>query len=106
MNKDLYIYLTIFGMAIVSYIPRVLPLAFFSKFRMSRELERFISYFPVSILTALVIKELLYIDGIFTINIGNLIPAIITLIVSVRYRSIGLSIAVGVISYIFLKILI
>lgn len=106
MNKNLYIYLTILGMAVVTYIPRILPLAFFARYKMDRELERFISYFPVSILTALVIKELFYGTGNFIFNIRNFIPALITLFISIRYRSIGLSIAVGVISYIFLKILI
>lgn len=106
MSKDIYIYLTILGMAIVSYVPRVLPLVFFSRYKMSRELERFISYFPVSILTALVIKEIFFVDNLFTIDFRKIIPAIITYLISKRYKSIGLSIITGVLSYIIVKMII
>lgn len=101
------IYLLIFGMFIVTYIPRLLPILVFSKYKMSKELNRFITYFPVAILTSLVIKELLFIDESLVLNFSNikLIPAAITLFVSVKFKSIGLSIVVGVLAYSLLRVL-
>lgn len=96
------IYMVIFGMALVTYLPRVAPVLFFSKNEMGKELNRFISYFPVAILTALVVKELFFVDGLLNLSLSNvkLIPAIITLVISIKFKSIGATMVLGVLSYV------
>lgn len=102
MDKNTYIYLVIIGMAIVTFIPRVAPLLFFSKYDMSKKLKKFISYFPVSILASLVVAELFFIDGKMVLNLTNpnLVPGLLTLLVSIKFKSLSVSIVVGIILYI------
>lgn len=106
MEFKSYIFLVIIGMFLVTFIPRIFPLIFFSKNKMNRELERFITYFPISILTCLVIKEIFFLDGRLSINLTNpnIIPALFSLIVAIKSRSIALTIASGIIAYSLISI--
>lgn len=47
------------GMALVTYLPRMLPLAVLSRFQLPPALLRWLSFVPVSVLAALLAKEVL-----------------------------------------------
>lgn len=47
------------GMALVTYLPRMLPLVVLSRFRLPPLVLRWLSFVPVSVLAALLAKELL-----------------------------------------------
>lgn len=107
MTFSTYVLIIILGMALVTFIPRVFPLLFFSKYKMNKELERFIRYVPISILTALVIKEIFFIDGNLSFNLSNpnIVPAIVTLLVALKSKSIGLTIGAGLLVYILILLI-
>lgn len=67
MNKLL---LVILGMAIVTYIPRLIPLALFSNFKLPPFLKRFLEFIPYTALSALIFPAILSATG-------NLISAIL-----------------------------
>jgi branched-subunit amino acid transport protein len=58
MEQEL-IFGTIVGMALVTYIPRLLPVIFLSSKRLPRFLEVWLSHIPVAVLAALVAPSLL-----------------------------------------------
>ena len=51
------------GMALVTYLPRMLPLVVLSRFQLPPLLLRWLSFVPVAVLSALLTKELLISDG-------------------------------------------
>lgn len=53
MDQDL-IFMTIVGMALVTYLPRALPILFMSSRTLPRLLEVWLSYIPPAVLAALV----------------------------------------------------
>lgn len=63
-------------MAIVTYIPRVLPMAIFKSKIQSRFLTTFLSYVPFAVLGAMIFPDILY-------STGHLTSAIIGLVVAV-----------------------
>lgn len=53
------------GMALVTYLPRMLPVVVLSRFRLPPLLLRWLEYVPVSVLAAMLAKELLLSGGTF-----------------------------------------
>ncbi len=68
--------IAVFLMAIVTYIPRVLPMAIFKNKIQSRFLTAFLSYVPYAVLGAMIFPDILY-------STGHLTSAIIGLAVAV-----------------------
>lgn len=60
------IILLILGMAIVTYLPRVIPVVLVEKLRFGPKTERFLSLIPYTAMTALVFP------GVLTMDAGNL----------------------------------
>ena len=58
----------IFGMAIVTFIPRFIPMAFFSRWIIPEKIKMGLGYIPVSILSAIVFP-ILFFDGEGTFGI-------------------------------------
>lgn len=54
------ILLAIFIMAVVTYLPRMLPLAIFKKKIKSRFIRSFLAYVPYAVLAAMTFPEILY----------------------------------------------
>ena len=62
-------------MALVTYIPRMLPLAIFRKKIKSRFIRSFLAYVPYAVLTAMTFPEILY-------STSNVISAVAGLLVA------------------------
>ncbi|MFZ2540081.1 MAG: AzlD domain-containing protein [Oscillospiraceae bacterium] len=84
-------------MAIVTYIPRVLPLAIFKKKIKNRYIKSFLAYVPYAVLTAMTFPEVLYSTANFAAAIGGLAAAIL---LAYRGKSL-LTVAIGSIVTIF-----
>jgi len=63
-------YLVILGMALVTYLPRAIPLVFFNNLKIPALLQRFLKYVPFAILGALIFP------GIFS-STGQILPSIL-----------------------------
>ena len=79
------ILIAILIMAVVTYVPRMLPLAIFKKKIQNRFIQSFLAYVPYAVLAAMTFPEILY-------STGNMISAMAGLIVALllAYHNKGL----------------
>ncbi|SHK61523.1 Branched-chain amino acid transport protein [Desulforamulus aeronauticus DSM 10349] len=84
-------------MMLVTYIPRMLPLAVLSRINISKGVLNWLSYVPVAVLSALLAPELLLKDGQLSINLTNtyLLAAIPCFIAGIYSKSIFLTVVTG-----------
>lgn len=93
---DRQILLVILGMSLVTYLPRMLPLAILSRTQLPDIFLRWLSYIPAAVLAALLAPALFLPEGKFVL-VGNpyLLAAIPTSLVAIKTRSIALTILCG-----------
>ncbi len=96
MEQDLVLG-TIVGMALVTYIPRLLPVIFLSSKRLPRFLETWLSYIPAAVLAALVAPTLLVDQERINLASSNVFlwAAIPTALVAWKTRNLFLSVIFG-----------
>lgn len=97
MNR--HVLILIIGMAVVTYIPRFIPILLLSKKEISPAFSRWMSFIPVSIFAALVASDIFFWESSFSLNpIENikLIPSILVLVVAFKTKSLLWSMLVGV----------
>lgn len=101
MDQNL-ITLTIVGMAIVTYLPRLLPLLVLARERAGGTLppllETWLRHVPAAVLAAMLLPSLLVVDGRANLALDNLYvwAALPTLLVAWKTRSLFGSVLVGV----------
>ncbi len=88
-------------MAIVSYIPRALPLIAFNKMEFPPILVKWLSYIPVAVLAALLTPDLFVFQDQFNLSLAkvSLFAAIPTFIVAIFSKSMVWALLVGMGSY-------
>ncbi len=91
------VFLTICGMGVVTYLPRLLPMLLLSDRRLSPWIARWLSFVPATVLAALLAPGLLCRDGVFTLEWDNvfLLAAIPTFLVAWRFKSFFGTVATG-----------
>jgi branched-subunit amino acid transport protein len=96
MEQDLVVG-TILGMALVTYIPRLLPVIFLSSKRLPRFLETWLSYIPAAVLAALVSPTLLVDQQRINLASNNIFlwAAIPTALVAWKTKNLFLSVLLG-----------
>jgi branched-subunit amino acid transport protein len=96
--SNLNIYLLIIGIAILTYIPRSLPIIYLSKKELPEWLKDWMKFIPSGIFAALILPDIIIQDGSLNLGFTNikLIASILVLIIAIKKKSLGLSIAVGV----------
>lgn len=95
-------YLLLFaGMGLVTYIPRWFPLLYLSHRRLPQWLVDWLSFIPVSILSALLAPTLFIDTELHTLQLGKpeLIVAVPTLLFALKTRSLGGTVLVGMLLY-------
>lgn len=97
----------IIGSAIVTFIPRVLPLIVLSKLEIPEWGINWLKHVPVAVMAALLASELLLLDNkvSFQENTLNLMSAIPTLLVAIYTRSLLGTVLVGVTTLMILRFL-
>ncbi|MCG0278065.1 MAG: AzlD domain-containing protein [Thermanaeromonas sp.] len=101
---DRQILLVILGMALVTYLPRMLPLVILSRTQLPNIFLRWLSYIPAAVLAALLAPALFLPEGRFAL-VGNpyLLAAIPTSLIAIRTRSIALTILCGMAAMVLLN---
>lgn len=96
MDQQL-ILITIAGMAVVTYVPRALPLLALARRGLNPAFERWLSFVPTAVLSAMLAQSLIVRDGEFVFAPTNifLAAAIPTFLVSICTRSFFGAVAVG-----------
>lgn len=103
---NIYVWSIIIGGGIVTVLPRVLPITILSKLKLNPKVEEFLTYIPISILTALIAVELFTVDNKFSIGEDNyieLLAAVSTLIFAIKKNNLLLTVLVGIISIAILR---
>lgn len=92
------ILLLFLGMALVTYLPRMAPLVVLSRFQLPPVLLRWLSFVPVSVLAALLAKELLIEEGRLSVSMAHphLLAAIPAFVVAARTRSLMGTVLAGI----------
>lgn len=100
MTISPYAMAVILGCCIVTLIPRIAPIMLFSKIKIPDSLSKWLAHVPISVMTALLVNELLIDGGKVSIsaNFFELLVSIPTFIVAIKTKSPILIVAVGVIS--------
>lgn len=96
--SDIKLLCIIFTMALVTYIPRVLPLAIFRKKIKNKFIQSFLLYMPYGVLAAMIFPDILY-------STSSLISAICGMIIALllAYKNLGLlPVALGATAVVFI----
>ncbi|MEF9938266.1 AzlD domain-containing protein [Carnobacterium sp.] len=96
-SQQLYL---ILGMAVVTYLPRMLPMLLLNNREIPEKIVRWMSFIPVSIFAALIFSDIFFWENQFSINpLENLklIPAIIVFFIAYKTKNIMWSIVFGVV---------
>lgn len=97
----------IFAMALVTFLPRYLPMAFAGKLRLSPLILRALEFVPIAVLSVIIAQASFYRGGILDISFSNahLIAASVSVIVGTVTRHMFTTILTGLIVFSSLKIL-
>lgn len=85
------------GMALVTYLPRFLPLYVLSRVQIPRLFILWLSYVPVAVLAALVVPGLLLADGQVFLSWQNnyLLASLPTFITAIKTKNMFITVLVG-----------
>ena len=100
-----YILLVILGSALVTFIPRVLPLVFLSKIKIPEWGEKWLNQIPVAVMSALLAQELLTTDCKVLVfdNVIKLLAALPAFLIAIKTKNLLLTVVVGIFSMMFLR---
>jgi|Deesub1362B_J571_1020462.scaffolds.fasta_scaffold00071_106 branched-subunit amino acid transport protein len=96
--------ITILCMALVTYLPRALPLMILKGSMKNEILVKWLSFIPSAILSSLLISSILIKDSeVFLAGNIQIIAIIPTILVALRTKSLILTVLAGVFSYFILS---
>jgi len=93
------IWLMIIGVSLVSLLPRILPVALFTRYEFPKRLKRWLSFVAPAVLGALTALSVLAPEGEININLYNqyIWAFIPTLLVAIKTKSLFYSLLVGIV---------
>ena len=96
MDQSL-VFLTIAGMGVVTYLPRLLPMLLLSGRNLAPWISRWLSFVPATVLAALLAPGLLCPEGRLDLGLNNLylLAALPTFVVAWRLKSFFGTVATG-----------
>ncbi len=94
-------WMLIVGMAVLTFIPRYLPMALAGKAVLPPLLERAFAYVPIAVLTAIIAQTVLIRDGALSLSLANphLLAALAACAVAIWKKHLFLTIALGLVVY-------
>jgi branched-subunit amino acid transport protein len=91
--------LIILGCALVTFAPRVVPFVVVRKLNLPQAFMKWLSYIPVSLLTALVVQDIIRkTDTLPTVNWLNLAVLVPTLLTALKTKSLLTTVLVGIVT--------
>lgn len=93
-------------MALVTYLPRYLPMGLAGRVRLSPLLVRALDFVPIAVLTAIIAQATFIRGGNYDFSLGNFhaIAAAVAFIVSLTTRHLFLAIGSGLACFVLLKL--
>lgn len=100
--------LIILGAALVTFLPRVVPLMILSRFELPEWGMRWLNYVPISVMAALIGQEIFMNDGKISSLFDNveLYAAIPTFWIAIKTRSLLGTVLAGIISIMLIQMVI
>ena len=97
--------LLIATMALVTFIPRLLPFALASRLRLPKSIQQALSYVPIAILSVIIAQSIFYRNGALALHIENpfLWTGLVAFITSLIQKSLFVTILMGLFSYSILR---
>jgi branched-subunit amino acid transport protein len=97
--------LLITAMALVTYIPRLLPFALASRIRLPKSMQQALSYVPIAILSVIIAQSIFYRNATLALNIDNpfLWSSLVAFITALIQKRLFVTILMGLLSYSSLK---
>lgn len=94
---DSQVFLIIVAMALVTYIPRMVPLLLLSGRRLPSPVMTWLGLLPAALLGALVAQAVVMPDGIVDVSLANpaLIPAVVSGFAAWRFRNLAVTVLSG-----------
>jgi len=98
MDQSL-VFLTILGMLLVTYLPRLLPVWLLAKRNLPRVVMIWLRYVPAAVLAAMLFPALIIQDGVLDVSLSNLylLAFIPTLLVAWKTRSLFGAVITGMV---------
>lgn len=98
MSISMYLILIILSCFVLTWIVRVSPFIFLSKVNFPKSVIKWLQYVPVCLFTALILEGMLNQEGNagFTFNLESIIVAIPTILIAFIFRSLTITVLVGV----------
>ncbi|KAF1085671.1 Branched-chain amino acid transport protein (AzlD) [Sporotomaculum syntrophicum] len=93
------IWLMIIGVSLVSLLPRILPVALFSRFDFPKPFKRWLAFVAPAVLGALTALSVLAPEGAISISLNNryIWAFLPTLLVAIKTKSLFYSLLVGIV---------
>ncbi len=98
MQTSLPALLTITGMALITYLTRVSGLWLMSHVTLSRRIETWLGYIPGTVIVAIIAPT------VFSTGLAEAGAALVTLLVAARTRNVLLSMIIGVVAVVVLRL--
>ena len=99
MSRDIVI--IILGSALVTYLPRYLPILLFKDVELPLWFQKWMGYLPISIFAALIATDIFFWEENLNLNIlenAKLLPSVVTIFIAYKTKSMIYSIVAGVLS--------
>lgn len=98
--------MAILSMALVSFIPRALPLIAFNKVEFPTLLKKWLGYIPGAVLAALVAPDILMPEGVLDFSLGNiyLLASLPTIMVGIATKSMIWTLLMGMGSFAMIQL--
>ncbi|MEC1290477.1 AzlD domain-containing protein [Bacillus mojavensis] len=98
MSINAYILAVIIGCALVTMIPRVIPFLVVRNISLPEPVLKWLSYVPVCILTALVVKDcMIQSNDSLTLNWQVTVVLVPTLLIALKTKSLSMTVISGVV---------
>ncbi|MCY8979699.1 AzlD domain-containing protein [Bacillus halotolerans] len=98
MSVNTYILMVIIGCALVTMIPRVIPFLVVRNISLPEPVLKWLSYVPVCILTALVVKDcMIQSNDSLKLNWPAAVVLIPTLLIALKTKSLSMTVISGVV---------
>ena len=92
-------------MAVVTYLPRFLPMYVLTRLEIPPLVIAWLRYVPVAVLAALVVPGILTVNGQITISPANhyLLASLLAFLVAWRYKNMMLTVTIGMAAVLILQ---
>ncbi|MDF7626755.1 AzlD domain-containing protein [Lactobacillaceae bacterium L1_55_11] len=100
MPSSEFVLITILACGLATWLSRILPFVFLKKFNLSEGVLEFLSFVPVAIMSGLWFSSLFvqHLGHLPSLNVGNLLASLPTVIAAILSKSLLVTVLVGVIS--------